>query len=293
MSDPLPAEVLRLLGSSKLIALRAPANAAIGERRSKALGPGIEFAQYRDYEPGDDLRHIDRHVYARLGRIVVRQFTVEQRLRVSLLLDGSASMAVDPASWRRAIEVAALVGTVTVNGSDQIRFGLASGASVRWGPVISREPQLRRELTRLASTKPHGGAASFADVASASLEPLNAPGLLFVVSDFLVDDYAEALRMWRVRGQELVAVQVLASAEAGAEPGPGGWVELIDAETGATVERRLDRAAWTLYRREVERWSEEVRAAVWAAEGRWFRLFADAPLDESTVRPLRRGGLIT
>src|SRR5690606_601697 len=130
MNRALPSEVMRALGHSKLIALRAPANAAIGERRSRAIGSGMEFAQYKDYEPGDDLRHLDRHVYARLGKTVVRRYHLEQRLRVAVLLDASASMAVDPASWRRAVDVAAVFGEAALNGGDQVRFGVARGGRV-------------------------------------------------------------------------------------------------------------------------------------------------------------------
>lgn len=293
MIATLAPEVRRLLGASKLIALRAPANAAIGERRSKAIGPGIEFAQYRDYEPGDDMRHIDRHIYARLGRVVVRQFNVEQRLRVAVLLDASGSMALDPATWRRAVELAAVFGEVTLNGGDQVRFGVVRADRVAWGPVTSRHPLLQRELARLAAVEPTGSVGTFTDVALRSLEPLGRPGVLVVVSDWLVDGFAAALRTWRVRSQEIVAVQVLGSAEAGHGAGPSGWVQLVDVETGDVVERRLDAQAWSLYRREVEAWSEEVRAAVWAAEGRWFRSDAAAPIGEAAVQALRRQGLIT
>jgi len=293
MTPTLATEVRRLLGGSKLIALRAPANAAIGERRSKAIGPGIEFAQYRDYEPGDDLRHIDRHVYARLGRVVIRQFNVEQRLRVSVLLDASGSMALDPDTWRRAVELAAVFGEVTLNGGDQVRFGVVREGRVAWGPIASRGPLVQRELARLAAIQPEGAIGSFADVALRSLEPLGRPGVLVVISDWLVDGYAEALRTWRVRGQEIVAVQVLGAAEAGHATGTTGWVQLVDVETGDVVERRLDAHAWSLYRRELEAWSEDVRSAVWAAEGRWFRSDAASPLDEAVVRSLRRQGLIT
>jgi uncharacterized protein (DUF58 family) len=293
MTPTLSTEVRRLLGGSKLIALRAPANAAIGERRSKAIGPGIEFAQYRDYEPGDDLRYIDRHVYARLGRVVIRQFNVEQRLRVSVLLDASASMALDPASWRRAVELAAVFGEVTLNGGDQVRFGVARGDRVTWGPIATRGPQLQRELARLASLEPGGAIGSLAEVALRSLEPLGRPGVLVVVSDWLVEGFAEALKTWRVRGQEVVAVQVLGAAEAGRSRSETGWVQLVDVETGEVVERRLDAQAWSLYAREVEAWSEEVRAAVWAAEGRWCRVASDVPLDEAAIQAFRRQGLIT
>lgn len=293
MTPTLSNEVRRLLGGSKLIAVRAPANAAIGERRSKAIGPGIEFAQYRDYEPGDDLRYVDRHVYARLGRTVVRQFTVEQRLRVAILVDASGSMALDPATWRRALELAAAFGEVTLNGGDQVRYGVVKDGRVGWGSVVSRGPQLQRELARISAVDPQGGGGTFAEVAARSLEPLGHAGVLIVISDWLVDGFADALRTWRVRGQEVVAVQVLGAAEVGPEGGPSGWVRLLDAETGDVLDRRLDAHAWSLYRREVEAWSESVRAAVWSVEGRWVRSVATEPFDEAAVRSLRRQGLIT
>ncbi len=293
MTTTLPAEVRRLLGGSKLIAVRAPANAAIGARRSKAVGAGIEFAQYRDYEPGDDLRYVDRHVYARHGRVVIRQFNIEQRLRVSVLLDASGSMALEPGTWLRAVELAAVFGEVTLNGGDQVRFGVALPRGVAWGKVVTRGPQLQRELARLAAVRPEGAADSLALVAARSLEPLTHAGVLVVIGDWLVDGYEEALRIWRVRGQEIVAVQVLGAAEAGRTPALGGWVRLIDAETGETLDRRVDARAWSSYRREVEAWSEDVRAAVWSVEGRWLRSVADEPLDESAVQSLRRHGLIT
>ncbi len=293
MTATLPAEVRRLLGGSKLIAVRAPANAAIGARRSKAIGAGIEFAQYRDYEPGDDLRYVDRHVYARHGRVVIRQFNVEQRLRVSVLLDASGSMALGAATWRRAVQLAAVFGEVTLNGSDQVRFGVARASAVSWGKVVTRSPQLQREIMRLAEIQPEGGSESLDRVAARSLEPLTHAGVLVVIGDWLVDGYEEALRLWRVRGQEVVAVQVLGAAEAGRAPMPGGWVRLIDAETGEALDRRLDARVWSSYRREVEAWSEDVRTAVWSIEGRWLRSVADEPLDQTAIESLRRHGLIT
>lgn len=292
MSRALPSEVKRALGHSKLIALRAPANAAIGERRSRAIGSGMEFAQYKDYEPGDDLRHLDRHVYARLGKTVVRRYHLEQRLRVAVLLDASASMAVDPASWRRAVDVAAVFGEAALNGGDQVRFGVARGGRVVWGDVASRGTQLRHELSRLARVVPDGHLASLTDLASRSLEALALPGLLVVISDWLVDGFAEALRTWRVRSQEVVAVQVLGEAEAGGR-GETGSLRLVDAETGEVAERRVDARTWRAYRRAVEDWSAQVRSAVWAVEGRWVTTATHEPLDGGFVTDLRRQGLIT
>lgn len=292
MSRALPSEVKRALGHSKLIALQAPANAAIGERRSRAVGAGMEFAHYKDYEPGDDLRHLDRHVYARHGRTVVKQFHLEQRLRVAVLLDASASMAVDPTSWNRAVDVAAVFGEAALNGGDQVRFGVARHGQVAWGEVASRDGQLRQEMSRLERVVPDGRLDSMTELASRSLEALAEPGMLVVISDWLVDGFAEALRVWRVRSQEVVAVQVLGETEVSGQ-GATGSLRLLDAETGEVVERLADDKTWRAYRAAVAEWSDQVRSAVWAVEGRWVSTATNEALGSGFVTDLRRQGLIT
>jgi uncharacterized protein (DUF58 family) len=265
----------------------------LGDRRSRSVGSGIEFAQYRDYEPGDDLRHLDRHVYARFGRTTIKQFHLEQRLRVTVLLDASGSMGVDPASWQRAVEMASAFGTAALNGSDQVRFGVAKGERIEWGAVVTREAQLWRAVGHLEATRPGGGNGTFSEAASRSLEVLGQPGLLVVIGDWLVDDYQAALKSWHVRGQEIVAVQVLGSTESDSSESPSGWLRLVDVETGAVEERRADASTWSSYRAAVGEWSERVRASVWAVEGRWLSVSAGARFDETTVRSMRGLGLIT
>lgn len=292
MRGRLSGDVRRLLGGARLIST-APASVGVGERRSRSVGAGIEFAEYRDYEPGDDLRHLDRHVYARHGRPVVRQYHVEQRLRVSVLMDASGSMAADPTLWNRAVELAAVFGEVALNGSDQVRFGVAKHGRVEWGGAVSRDRQLWRELDRLGGVRPDGAQGPMDQVAARSLEALAAPGVLVVISDWLVEGFTEALRAWRVREQEVVAVQVLGAAETGPEIGPTGWVRLVDAESGALLDRRADRHTWQAYRSAVSEWSEAVRSAVWSVEGRWLSVTAGGALNERVVRDLRAQGVIT
>lgn len=292
MTRALPSEVKRAIGRSKLIASQTPANTGFGERPSRALGAGMEFARHKDYEPGDDLRHLDRNVYVRYRKAVVKQFHVAQGLQVSVLLDASASMVVDPLSWQRAVDVAAVIGAVALNGSDQVRFGLATGRSIEWRSMVSRDAKLRREIARLASAAPAGHPGSMTDLAARSLEGLVRPGLLVVVSDWLVDGYAEALRAWRARSQEIVGVQVLGGSEVSGR-GDTGLLRLVDAETGETIEREVGVGTWRAYRAAVETWSARVRSAVWAVGGRWVSITSSRSLDSDFVTELRRVGLIT
>jgi hypothetical protein len=191
------------------------------------------------------------------------------------------------------VELAAAIGTAAINGSDQVRFALAAGPRIVWGTVVTREGQLRRAVDQLEAATPAGGIGSFTEVASRSLERLAQPGLLVVIGDWLVEGFEQALKTWHVRGQEIVAMQVLGGAEAGTTAGPTGWLRLVDAESGEVSERRADASTWRSYRAAVAQWSEQVRAAVWAVEGRWLSVAATGSFDEGTVRAMRGLGLIT
>ncbi len=112
-----------------------------GERRSTRRGQGLEFADYRDYVPGDDLRRVDWNLYARLDRPYVRLYEEEADLHVHLLLDGSASMAwgEPPAErWAKAKALTVALGTVALLNGEAL-----GAAMLREGRVEGRLPRLR------------------------------------------------------------------------------------------------------------------------------------------------------
>ena len=88
---PSPA-LLTSLMRSRLLVRQARATIGIGERRSRGKGAGMEFIDYREYQPGDDVRHLDPHLHARTGGYFVRQHAVYQQLPITIVVDGSASM---------------------------------------------------------------------------------------------------------------------------------------------------------------------------------------------------------
>lgn len=293
MNDLLPAAVRARVGGSRWLPLHARANVGVGARGSKTVGPGIEFAQYRDYEPGDDLRYLDKNVYARLGRTVVRQFTVEQQLRVTVLVDRSASMAIDDAKWTLALQIAGLATFLTLNGSDRATVASFGEDGVTWGAPFSQASKLDETLDRLAELQPRGRAPAMDEIARRSLEHLHGSGVLVIVSDWLMDGVEEALKIWRARGQEIVAIQVLGARDV--EPGEDllGWSRLVDVETHDTTERYVDARALQEYREVFRTWQEAVEDAVWKAEGRWTSVRSDRDDAASVLTAFRRSGTIT
>src|SRR5260370_37632622 len=86
------AGLMTALMRSRLAARHAHATIGIGERRSRAKGSGMEFIDHREYQPGDDVRHLDPHLYARTGGYFVRQYAVNRQRPIAILGDGRASM---------------------------------------------------------------------------------------------------------------------------------------------------------------------------------------------------------
>ena len=114
---------LALLSHLRFVTRKRKRGGTWGERRSTRRGVGLEFADYRDYTPGDDPRRVDWNLYARLDRPYVRLYEEEEDLSVVVLLDGSASMAWgegDAARWPAVQRLAAALGAVALLDGDAL-----------------------------------------------------------------------------------------------------------------------------------------------------------------------------
>src|SRR6202042_2670747 len=122
MSAPLlTAELLRRLEQFQLLAARRAKSTARGERRSKARGQSVEFADHRNYVAGDDFRHLDWNLYGRLDRLFLKLYEEERELPVRIFLDASESMTFGtPPNFCFARQVAGAVGYVALGGFDRV-----------------------------------------------------------------------------------------------------------------------------------------------------------------------------
>ncbi len=155
MDEPLldPAFVERLLALSVLSPGRT-AGRFRGERRSLKRGAGQEFADFREYTPGDDFRRVDWAAYARLENLYLRLFLEEEDLCVDLLVDRSASMgAADPSKLRWALKAAAGLGIMALAASDGVRLSFLSGVP---GPMLRGRPAVSRLLRELSAASAEG-----------------------------------------------------------------------------------------------------------------------------------------
>src|SRR5438034_4042977 len=114
-------ELLRRLEQFQLLAARRAKSSARGERRSRARGQSVEFADYRSYVPGDDFRYLDWNLFGRLERLFLKLYEEERELPVRIFLDASESMTFgEPRKFDFARQVAAAIGYVALCGFDRV-----------------------------------------------------------------------------------------------------------------------------------------------------------------------------
>ncbi len=226
-----PAELLKQV---KGIALRTRGvvdSLFSGEFRSVFRGQGMEFAEVRAYEQGDDFRAIDWNVSARLGSPYVKTFTEERELTLLLVVDQSASTRVGSPVTKaaRSVEVAAVLALAGAREQDRVGALLFSDRIehvVR--PAKGRRHALRliRDLLAFEGTRRGTNLLQAIHFASRVLAHR---GVVVILSDFLAEGWERALRELAVR-HEVIAITVDDPREE--DPPAGGWVEMEDAETG-------------------------------------------------------------
>src|SRR3954470_21069271 len=119
--SPLTPDLLRRLEQFQLLAQRRAKSSAKGERRSKARGQSVEFADHRNYTAGDDFRYLDWNLFGRLDRLFLKLYEEERELPVTIFLDASESMTFGtPRKFDFARQVAAAVGYVALCGFDRV-----------------------------------------------------------------------------------------------------------------------------------------------------------------------------
>jgi len=221
-----------------------------------AQASGLELTAHRPYTPGDDLRHVDWNVLARLDERLVKTFRAEREAPLHLLVDASASMGAPLADGKLAFAaaLAASCAYVALRHGSPVRASVLSSGDdgSRLSPLlrhVQRLPELHAFLTPLAPRGP----TRLAEGIDAYLRSTRLPGLAIVLSDFLIEPrHAEhALDQLRGRGHDVVAIRVIGAQERSADALPRR-VRLRDAETGLERDVELSAAHRQSYREAVD-----------------------------------------
>lgn len=287
----LNAHELRSLAGLRFYPRRTFAGRIRGERLSRQKGVSVEFADYRDYADGDDLRHLDWNILARLERPTIRTYQDEDDLAVYVALDTSASMDFGTPSKRaHVLRLAAALGWVALAGQDAVYPVALGGQEGAMGRALRGRGSFA-QLTRWLSDQPIGQERGLAS----SLERLGRagsfrPGLFVCLTDGLDPAAPQALRAIAARGHELLLIQVLSPIEL--DPDLEGDLRLVDAEGGAAVEITAHGETIAAYKRNLDAHCRALEETTLRQGGRMVRSVVGQPLREFVTHSLRRVGVV-
>ena len=258
------------------------------ERRGRKVGSGIEFADHRDYAPGDDFRYIDWNIYGRMQKLLLRLFEEEEDLCIYLLLDASSSMAVGaPQKFdyaRRVVAALAYIGLANLDRVNIIPF--ADELKPQLTPKRGKG-QVFRVFEFLRAVRA-GGETDMETSFKAFVHQTKRRGLVVVVSDFFdPHGYERGLKLLVHHRFETFALQVCDPTEA--HPSVKGDLRLLDTETGeeriATVSPQVLRA----YEREFTDYCERLESFCTSVRAGFIRTLTSLPFEELVLRVFRQG----
>lgn len=260
-----------------------------GEHRDLRPGAGVEFQQYRSYQPGDDPRRLDWKLYSRSGRYFIREAEVERDVTLRLVVDASASMAYSeggPTKLEYAKYLAAALAFLADRQGDRVALHvLSDGGSVDL-PASLRGSALRRVLHRLEQAEAGGSLPDLYREGAACFNTRERE-IVVLISDLYEqdDELSQSIETWSALGHELLVFQVMGSRELAWDF--HGDFEFEDLETGRRFEGNADAAA-AGYRDRLGTFLAGWRRKV-EELGRTYGLFAlDHPLDDALRRFLLR-----
>jgi uncharacterized protein (DUF58 family) len=285
---------LRKLNHLTLAAALVRAGVMKGERRSTRRGSSIEFADYRDYTPGDDLRRLDWNIFARLDRPYTKLLEEEEDLEVHLLMDASQSMDWGDGEghkFRYAARLAGALGAIALNAGDRLTtLALHSGRPpAQFGPSRGQQALLRY-LTFLEGLAPAGQTDLNASLRAYAFGARR-PGLAVLISDLLAPGGCEAgLAQLQNRGDEVVVIHLLSPDEV--DPPLAGDLRLVDVETGQGQEVSLDGGLRDLYRKRLGQWQEGLRAFCRKRSIRYLPFITSLPWEKAVLFEMRKTAFV-
>lgn len=296
-------KLLRQLEQFQLLAARRAKSAAKGERRSRARGQSVEFADYRNYVAGDDFRYLDWNLYGRLDRLFLKLYEEERELPVHIFLDASESMTFgEPRKFDFARQVAAAIGYVALCGFDRVSVipfpNPGPGADSSKLETPNAELAVRGALRSVRGKKSAlpffqnlslltaGGAASLNEALRRGALETRQAGVAVVLTDFLDPaGYETGLNALNGRGFQISAVQLLAPEEL--NPATYGDLRLVDSETGGMQEVTFGKFRLKSYQQTVQNFIQRLREFCTRRGINFFMASSDTDLSDLLLKQLR------
>ena len=262
-----------------------------GERRSLNRGASVEFADYRTYELGDDLRHIDWNVYARLDRLFLKLFDADEDLPIFILIDNSTSMDFGrPTKLECAKRIAAALSYIGLISFDRVSVYTFSNQLTPIVPSMygkAQFPKLSQAIEGIAK----GGETHLTTCLQRFLAETKGPGVGIIISDFWdMNGYETGIKQLVSRNFDLTLIHLLSDEEL--RPRLSGELQLADAETGQSKEITVNEGALVGYTERLNGFCENLKHYCLNRGVTYMRMNHQTPIEQFVLRDLRRSGFI-
>ncbi len=268
-----------------------------GKHLVKTYGQTVEFADYREYQLGDDIRRIDWNLYSRFEKYFLKLFTDERQMHTQIFLDCSASMGkYNPEKAAYAVAFAAALGYLSVHNMDKVSFKLINEdrANDPFGTIVGKRAFF--DTVRVLDELEFDGESDLKNSILNTPNPGNNDGLTVIISDFFTDsDWKSAVDYLCYKKRQVLLVQVVTPDEV--DPAYTGRVNLIDSESlditdSKNMKLKIDRSFQNAYS---EAWRDHVndlKTFCNSREAAFVSICTDQPVEKALFKELLKVGII-
>ncbi len=262
-----------------------------GERRSKRKGQSVEFADYRNYVAGDDLRFIDWNSYARLDKLFLKMFLEEEDLHFYALIDASRSMEYgSPTKLHYAKQLAASLGFIGLARADRVRIETLGQPVGKPAPILRGRKSLWRMVDHLNEIQ-GGETASLAEGVKNFCIRNSGKGIFVLISDLMdKQGYESAFRYLVSQQMDVYVIQVLSAEEI--DPDVKGDLRLVDCEDQDSAEITVSAPLLDRYRKTLAGFVDGAKTFCTRRGMNYLLAKNDVPVDQLVSSYLRQRGLV-
>ena len=268
-----------------------------GKHLVRTYGQTVEFADYREYALGDDIRRIDWNLYSRFEKYFLKLFTDERQMHTQIFIDCSASMGkANPVQGAYAVAVAAALGFLSVHNMDKVSFKLIKDKKAEdpFGTIVGKKAFFRAMST--LEKLEFVDNAEISEAVSSCLDTGSKDGLSVIISDFFTEnDWKKAVDYLCYKNRQVLLLQVLTPEEV--DPVYSGRVNLIDSEAADLMDTKnmklkITRSLQMAYEEALKDMQDELKTFCHSRGAEFITVTTDKPIEKTLFSELLKTGIM-
>lgn len=289
----LTSELIKKLNALKLETGKPVRGFFKGERRSREKGHSMEFADFRSYVQGDDLRLIDWNIYGRHNQLFLKLHEDEQDLEVHILIDCSLSMGLAGSEkLNYAKKIAGALGYLTLKNNEKLNSAFFSDKIHNHFRSAGGMSGAINFFDFVVNQQASGSSKIIKSVKEYILKKKSLNGMVIILTDgFTQDDMTTALNLLGSKKCQVIFVHILSGEDT--SPSVDGSIRLVDVETGEDKEVTINQSALKQYKSSFNLWQKDLLKSVEGRNMKYVMASTEIPLDEFILSNLRVAGILS